>query len=254
MQPKVKFSIVSYLNTLPFLYGIEHSPGLKDSMEMELDIPSVCAQKLKDGTVDAGLVPVALLPQLPEYHIIADYCIGAVGSVKSVLLFSNVPLEQIETIMLDYQSRTSVTLVQVLAKEHWKISPRFEAATEGFENHIEGTTAAVVIGDRTFAMLDKYKYTYDLAAEWQQLTGLPFVFAVWASNKPVSQQFIDEFNQALAYGLEHKAEAAKTGATRGVQGITEEGILEYYQKYISYNFDTDKKVGLHKFLRYLRRL
>jgi chorismate dehydratase len=221
---------------------------------MELDIPSVCAQKLKDGTVDAGLVPVALLPQLPEYHIIADYCIGAVGNVKSVLLFSNVPLEQIETIMLDYQSRTSVTLVQVLAKEHWKISPRFEPATEGFESHIEGTTAAVVIGDRTFAMLGKYKYTYDLAGEWQKLTGLPFVFAVWASNKPVSQQFIDEFNKALAYGLEHKAEAAKIAATREVQGITEEGILEYYQKHISYTFDTDKKVGLHKFLRYLRKL
>jgi chorismate dehydratase len=69
---QVKFSIVSYLNTLPFLYGIQNSPYLKDKMVMDLDIPSVCAQKLSDGTVDAGLVPAALLADIKGYHIISD--------------------------------------------------------------------------------------------------------------------------------------------------------------------------------------
>ena len=248
---KVKFSVVSYLNTLPFLYGIQHSPFLNDRMVMDLDIPSVCAQKLKDGTVDAGLVPVALLPQLPEYHIIADYCIGAVGDVKSVLLLSDVPLQEIETIMLDYQSRTSVTLVQVLAKELWNINPQFVPATPGFEQQIAGKTAAVVIGDRTFPLLGKHAYTFDLAGEWEKLTNLPFVFAVWASNKPVEQDFIDDFNKALKFGLEHKAEAAKLGAGRGV---SETDIVDYLDNAISYELDAAKKVGLHKFLKYLKKL
>lgn len=217
---------------------------------MDLDIPSVCAQKLSDGTVDAGLVPVALLPHLKEYHIIADYCIGAVGDVKSVLLLSDVPLEEIETIMLDYQSRTSVTLVQVLAKEYWNITPNFVPATRGFEQTIQGKTAAVVIGDRTFALLGKYKYTYDLAGEWQKFKNLPFVFAVWASNKPLPQEFIADFNKALKFGLEHKAEAAKLGEGRGVDEAT---IVDYFENSISYEFDNAKKVGLHKFLKYLKK-
>lgn len=217
-------------------------------MSVELDIPAVCAQKLKEGKVDAGLVPVALLPHLPNYYIISDYCIGAVGTVKSVLLLSKVPLEQIKTIMLDYQSRTSVTLVQVLAREYWKIAPEFINTKAGFEDTIDGTTAAVIIGDRTFGLHDKYPYVYDLAHEWQQFTGLPFVFAVWAANKPVDQEFIDAFNQALAYGLKHKKEAALMGVN---SGVAQDEIVEYYEKYISYELDEAKKKGLQKFLSYL---
>lgn len=244
----LSFSVVSYLNTLPFLYGIHHSGNLQGHMSVELDIPAICAQKLKDGKVDAGLVPVALLPHLPNYYIISDYCIGAVGTVKSVLLLSKVPLEEIKTVMLDYQSRTSVTLVQVLAREYWKIIPEFINTQAGFEDSITGTTAAVIIGDRTFGLHDKYPYVYDLAQEWLQFTGLPFVFAVWASNKPVDQEFIDAFNQALAYGLKHKKEAALMGIN---SGVAQDEIVEYYEKYISYELDEAKKQGLQKFLSYL---
>lgn len=244
----LNFSVVSYLNTLPFLYGIQNAPYLNGRLTIELDIPAVCAQKLKEGRVDAGLVPVALLPSLPQYYIISDYCIGAVGKVKSVLLLSHVPLAEIKTVMLDYQSRTSVTLAQVLAKEFWHIAPEFVNTTAGFEDQIQGTTAAVIIGDRTFGLHDKYPYVYDLAYEWQQFTGLPFVFAVWAANKPVDQAFIDDFNKALNFGLQHKAEAAKMGQG---SGIPQAEIVEYYEKYISYELDEEKKKGLERFLSYL---
>ena len=244
----VKFSVVSYLNTLPFLYGIQHTPQLAGQISLQLDIPSVCAQKLKDGTVDAGLVPVALLPHLPQYHIISNYCIGAVGKVKSVLLLSHVPLEEIQQVMLDYQSRTSVTLVQILAREYWKITPEFVNTTQGFEATLQGTTAAVIIGDRTFGLHDKYTYVYDLAEEWQRFTGLPFVFAVWASNKPLDEAFLADFNAALHYGLQHKAEAAKLV---NLPNVDEAEALEYFEKYISYELDVDKRKGLELFLSYL---
>ena len=93
-NPKIKVSAVSYLNTLPFIYGINNSEVVND-IKLSLDIPSDCGMKLLSGEVDLGLVPVAILPQLKEYHIISDYCIGAEGKVDSVALYSDVPLDEI---------------------------------------------------------------------------------------------------------------------------------------------------------------
>jgi chorismate dehydratase len=195
----MKASAVSYLNTKPFLHGLEISP-VKD-LEISLDMPSECARKVLEGEVDLGLIPVAVIPLMKEHHILPGYCIGADGPVESVKLYSEVPLNEIKTIVLDYQSRTSVTLVRVLAKEHWKISPGWKKGTEGFEQHISGTTAAVVIGDRTFTMNGKFSYEYDLAGEWKTMTGLPFVFACWVSNKPLPEDFKRSFSAALEAGL-----------------------------------------------------
>ena len=101
---KIKVSAVSYLNTLPFLNGINNSKVV-DLMNLSLDIPSDCAMKLLNEEVDLGLVPIAILPQLKDYHIVSDYCIGAEGDVDSVALFSDVPLNEIENVYLDYQSK-----------------------------------------------------------------------------------------------------------------------------------------------------
>ena len=112
----VKISVVSYLNSKPFIYGIEHS-GLLKNFILEEDMPAVCAQKLIAGNTDIGLVPVAILPLLKDHYFVSDYCIGATQSVTSVMMFSRVPLENIKTITLDYQSRTSVALVKILAEK-----------------------------------------------------------------------------------------------------------------------------------------
>ncbi|MCZ8286293.1 MAG: menaquinone biosynthesis protein, partial [Bacteroidia bacterium] len=182
-------SIVNYYNTTPFVYGLKHHP-LKTATDIEYDIPSSCAQKLKQQRVDIGLVPVAIIPELESYHIITDYCIGANGKVDSVKLFSHKPLEELTHIMLDYQSKTSITLVQVLNRHFWKKEITFIPAEEGFEQKIGGTTGAVIIGDRTFGLTTaEHPYHYDLADEWKTHTGLPFVFAAWVSNKPIDENF-----------------------------------------------------------------
>src|ERR1700739_4758234 len=134
---KYKISIVSYTNTLPFKYGISQS-GLEDKIDLQLDIPSVCAQKLLDDKVDIGLIPVAVIPLLKKHYIISKYCLGTNGKVNTVKLYSNVALEEIKNVYLDYQSRTSVTLVQVLAKFFWKIKPIFTQASDGFEKLVNG--------------------------------------------------------------------------------------------------------------------
>jgi chorismate dehydratase len=112
---KLKVSAVSYTNSKPFVFGLLHSDIL-DKIELSLDIPSVCALKLIENQVDIGLVPVAALLQIPNYHIISDYCIGANGAVDSVFIFSNKPISEIKTLKLDSQSRTSNNLARVLIK------------------------------------------------------------------------------------------------------------------------------------------
>jgi chorismate dehydratase len=235
-------SIVNYYNTTPFIYGINHS-GFKSQINLELDIPSVCAQKLKSKQVEIGLVPVAILPELESYQIITDYCIGAIGKVDSVKLFSERPLHELTHVLLDYQSKTSVTLVQVLNKHFWKKNIQFVNASEGFENQISRTTGAVIIGDRTFG-LTSHPYQYDLAEEWQNFTGLPFVFACWVSNVTLENNFINEFNSALSYGVNHIEESVAEKPNHALG----DKALDYLKNKISYNFDADKRKAMQMFL------
>src|SRR5258705_12322934 len=129
---KIKVSCVSYLNSRPFIFGLQNSP-VSNEIELSLDVPSECANKLIDGIVDIGLVPVSVLDELNEFHVISDYCIGADGEVGSVLLLSDVPLDDIKTVLLDYNSRTSALLVQVLADKFWKVSPNWVDTDENYE-------------------------------------------------------------------------------------------------------------------------
>ncbi|MGB0882693.1 MAG: menaquinone biosynthetic enzyme MqnA/MqnD family protein [Vicingaceae bacterium] len=247
-EKKVKISAVSYLNTLPFINGINKSEVINE-IDLSLDMPADCAKKLLSGKVDLGLVPVAILPQLEEYHIVSDYCIGAEGIVDSVALYSDVPLNEIEEVYLDYQSKTSITLVQVLAKNHWNISPNWKKASAGFENEIEGTTAGVIIGDRTFNLSKTYKYKYDLSEEWFKFTGLPFVFACWVSNKELPQMFIAKFNIALEKGINNIDEAI---ANYNQNSISKEQLSTYLKEHISYALDDKKRKAVDTFLGFVR--
>jgi len=247
---KIKISIVSYLNSKPFIFGL-HNSKLFDSIDLQLDIPSVCAQKLIDNKVDIGLIPVAVLPELKTPHIISNYCIGAEGKVASVMLYSNVPLQEITSVLLDYQSRTSVTLVKVLAANFWKINPQWIPATANYENNVNGTTAAVIIGDRTFGLENKFAYSYDLAEEWQKFTKLPFVFACWVANKKLPDSFINEFNQALKYGIDNRptliAELIKNRSYST-------NVDTYLNQNIQYSYNDPQKHALNLFLNYLSKL
>jgi chorismate dehydratase len=244
----IKVVAVSYLNTLPFIYGLEqYKPGLLP-IELDLQIPAMCAKKIKDNKAEVGLVPVGALKNIENYEIISDFCIGAEQMVKSVLLLSDVPLSEIERIYLDYQSATSVRLVQVLAREFWKITPEFIPSYPGFEQAISGKTAGVLIGDRTFNLPKEFNYTFDLADNWYQFTKLPFVFACWISIKPLEAEFKEEFNNALKLGVSNIDKVLEFYADRVDQNIN---LKDYYENCISYSFDEQKKQGLQKFLNYL---
>lgn len=243
---KYTATAVSYLNTKPFLYGIFNTE-LDQEIDIQLDIPSVCATKLLSGTVDFGLVPVAVIPQMETPYIISNYCIGTVGAVRTVAIYSDVPLAEVTELYLDFHSRTSVQLAQVLLREYWHLTPKLLKAGDGFIEDIKNTRAAVVIGDRCIGLSAKHKYKYDLGAAWLQFTGLPFVFAAWVSNRPLPVEFITRFNKAMQAGLDHIPQLVQL-LPAPAAGFD---LSTYFNEHISYSFDDSKKTALAKFLKYL---
>lgn len=243
---KIKISAVSYTNTFPFIYGIENNDIIQ-KIELSKDVPSVCAQKLLDNTVDIGLVPVAIIPELTHHEIVADYCIGASDKVRSVILGANQPLEKIKKIYLDYQSRSSVMLSRILAKKFWKIDVEWANTSEGFIEKIKDNEAAVIIGDRALESETKFPYVYDLAAEWIKYSKLPFVFAAWVSNKPIDNSFKDEFNLALKFGLNHIGDMLKAFDVSYLPKHID--AEEYLKRNIDFNLDDQKQKGMQLFLQ-----
>lgn len=240
---KIRVSAVSYTNTYPFLNGIRKSKVM-DQIDLSVDYPSACAQKVIDDEADMGIIPTAALLSLPEYYINTDFCIGTEGAVDSVFIFSNKPITEVETLKLDKQSRTSNGLARVLLKNYWEKDIQLITDDGGME-----PDAYVLIGDRTFGKKNSVPYVYDLGKEWFDFTGLPFAFALWVSNKKLPESFVKDFNDALAYGV--------ANATDVIAGLPEfEGFD--YTKYLTAHLDfhlTDKKrEAVQRYLGYLKDL
>ena len=239
---KIKVGIVNYMNTRPLLYGLT-KPPIQEQIELIGDYPSRLADMLIQGEIDLGLIPVAVIPRLPEYHIIGDYCIGAEGEIATVALFSEVPMNEIKKIYLDYQSRSSVELLKYLLKEYWGINPEIiQAENDDYRLEIKGTTAGLVIGDRAFEQRKISTFIFDLGSEWRKITGLPFVFAAWISIKELPADFIEEFNAANAMGLSHLDEIVKEAH------FDLYDLSKYYTLHLSYLLDEQKMMGMKKFL------
>ncbi len=242
MDKKIKVGIVNYLNTLPLVVGIENSK-IFNQIELIKDYPAKIADDLLQGKIDLGLVPVAVIPQMKEYQIITDYCIGCDGEVATVCLFSDEPIEKLEMIYLDYQSRTSVQLLKIILKEYWKLDIELvDGQGDHFRDLIKGTTGGLVIGDRAFEQRTISAYQYDLGLAWKKMTGLPFVFAVWVANKKLPEDFIRDFNEANKKGIEQIEEIISQNHFSQID------LEHYYKNNISYQLDDEKKRGMGMFL------
>jgi chorismate dehydratase len=239
---KIRVGIVNYLNTRPLIYGLLQPP-VNELIELTGDYPARVAEQLINDEIDLGLVPVAVLQKMPEYHIVGNYCIGTEGEIASVALFSEVPLSEIRKVYLDYQSRTSVALLKYLMKESWGINPEIvQAENENYRDEIKGTTAGLVIGDRAFEQRRQSTFIYDLGSEWRAITGLPFVFAVWVSKKKLPEDFVRIFDNANAIGLDFIDEIV----AESNYSIYE--LKKYYKLHLSYHLDDQKRKGMARFL------
>jgi chorismate dehydratase len=240
---RIRVGVVNYLNTKPLIYGLERPP-INEKIELVASYPAKLADMLIKNEIDVGLIPVAAIPELSSCHIVGDHCIGAEGEIASVCLFSEVPMNEIKRVYLDYQSRSSAALLQWLMKEYWGIDPFIvHAVDESFRGEIKGTTAGLVIGDRALEQRRISTFIYDLGSEWRAITGLPFVFAAWVSTQKLPDDFIALFNNANELGLQH------------IDEIVEQtpfdiyDLKKYYTLHLSYHLDERKQQGMKRFLQ-----
>src|SRR5688572_15418436 len=240
---KVRVGIVNYLNTKPLIYGLQRPP-ISNLIELTGGHPAKIASMLANDEIDIGLVPVAVIPSLQSWHVNGNYCIGTEGEIASVCLFSEVPMQEIQKVYLDYQSRSSVALLKWLMKESWGIDPEIiQASDDTYRQLIKGTTAGLVIGDRALEQRKISTFIYDLGSEWRLITGLPFVFAAWVSTRELPAEFISAFNKANGLGLQHINEIVAE------EKFALYDLNKYYTLHLSYFLDERKRKGMELFLQ-----
>ncbi len=255
MNYPVRVSLISYTNTKPFVYGLLQYPPIKNSLSLSYDTPKECARKLIEGEVDLGIVPIAAFLDISKASIVSKYCIGSNGEVNSVFVLSPLPINEIKTIVFDPQSRTSNNLVKILCRWHWHIDPEFVESKENLldENKEEKSFAKVLIGDRTFEEKKSFAYQYDLGKAWKELTGLPFVYAVWVCNTPLDSSFLEIFNLALEFGLSNRMEIIQS-IKKSENYLPGFDYKDYLFNKLDYYFDEGKREAMKRYLEFLKEL
>jgi chorismate dehydratase len=241
----IRISLVSYCNTLPFKAALESSDYIKKNAILKESHPAQCAYDIENNLADISLVPVGALKESEKYNVITDYCLSANKKVESVLLLSEKPRSEINSILLDYQSKTSVKLIKIIANKFWENNFKYIDAKPGFEDGITGNIAALIIGDRALKLRNSFPFVYDLAEEWYNYTDLPAVFAVWVAKNDISLDFISNFNSALSSGINSIKQVANKYACN-YQGFD---LEHYLTNCIDYHFNETKRQSMAKFLQ-----
>lgn len=249
----MNIALVSYINTRPFLDGLEREFGKGEEVTLHLLPPSDCARALFDGQAELALIPVGSIPLGPPLRLLPSWCIGANGPVESVFVFSQRPIKEVEQVWLDRHSRSSNALAQILFARYWNQDVRWlEPANKHFDQ-IDDTTAGVVIGDEAIRIRNRFAYQYDLSEAWKAMTGLPFAFAVWAYLPgTLDEQTISRIESALSQGVAQKAETAHKWA--GHFGMTEEFAEHYLSACIDFKFDDGKHEAVELYLSLIQEM
>ena len=252
---RLRISAISYLNTAPLMWDFEHGDR-GASFDISYTVPSQCAASLAAGSADIGIIPAAAYATIPGLVILPGVAIASRKPVRSILLVSKVPLEQIRTVALDTSSLTSVALTKVLFAKWWGQDRTFTSMAPDVEKMLAEHEAGLVIGDPALR-IDRSRYlTYDLAEEWIRLTGKPFVFAFWAvrqaalNDVPAVLDLATVFQDSRDHGME------PLNLDRIVQewsprlGLSEADIRAYLTENIYYELDAACIEGLQLFYRY----
>ncbi len=242
-------SLVSYLNTKPLIYGLEKNL-VKHDFQLQKDVPSVCARRLLDGDVQLGIVPsIEYARARAGLKIVPGLSIASKNLVNSVELFFKKDLKDLNAVAVDTSSRTSVALLDIILREKYEIEADLIPMAPDLDTMLAKTDAALIIGDRALHYQVDYENKLDLATEWFDLTGLPFVFAFWAANEEgIDGSDVKALQDSYKLGAEHIDEICKDFA------INQPNEWSFYSEYlknnISYTFDEDEQEGLMEFYRY----
>ncbi|OWK47038.1 menaquinone biosynthetic enzyme MqnA/MqnD family protein [Fimbriiglobus ruber] len=251
MDGRIRVGAVNYLNTKPLIEGLT---TLAPEIELSLDLPSRLADRLADGDLDVGLIPVVEYFRAGRYTLIPDVSIASRGPVLSVTLFSRVPWAEIQSVALDVGSRTSAALAQILLRTKYGTRPQVQSLPIDIPADDIATDAVLLIGDRAMrACLPGFAFAYDLGQEWTDWTGLPFVYAVWAVRDGVDLGRAEgAFARAKEYGLARAGAIAAREAPH--LGLDPGYCRRYMTNIIHYDLGPRELAGLEQYYAFARDL
>ncbi len=246
----LRVSAISFLNTAPLMWDFEHGAAGAD-FDVSYTVPSACAEALRTGAADIGIIPAIAYATISDLRVIPGVAIATRRSVRSILLVSRKPIEEVETVAVDTASRTSVALARVLFQKWLGGGRHFEPMEPDLDGMLRRCDAALLIGDPALTVNREQYLTYDLAEEWNRLTGRPFVFAFWAVRAEAAQPEVAAiFQKSRDHGLqpENLAQIAREWAPR--VGLSEAEVLTYLTENIDYSLDAENLAALDYFYQY----
>ena len=267
-MPSLRISIVQYLNTAPLVRGFTHGP-LRGKYQLSFTVPSQCAEALRTGAADVAIIPTIEYQRIPDLVILPNLSIASKNSVRSLLLVSRKPIEQVTRIALDCSSRSTQTLVRILCAEHWRITSEFFEADPDWPAMLGSADAALLIGDPALRLAiacgpkatrdaegasivaaelvglqgTSKLWIYDVVEQWRTLTNAPAVMAVWAARKEVvTPELVQDFQDSLAFGLRHLDTIATEAASELQLPASE--LRRYLTENIDYRLDKEHRDAL----------
>jgi chorismate dehydratase len=240
----LRLSVVQYLNTVPLIWGMLHGEQ-RGKFELQLTVPSGCADAVAKRQADVGIVPSIEYQRLEGVAILPGMSIASKREVKSVLLLSKMPLAKVQTVALDESSRTSAALVRILMHKFYARRVNFSPAAPEPGEMLRQADAALLIGDPALTYNGRAQ-VFDLASEWRKFTGLPFVFAVWMGHGNLRPCLAD-FAASLHFGLAHMDDIAAEYAPK--LGMTPSAVKVYLTQNIDYSLDEENRQGLKLFYK-----
>lgn len=276
MYKRLRISIVEYLNTAPLVWGFTDGP-LSGRYDLTFALPSQCAEQLRRGDVDVAIIPAIEYQRIPHLVALPGMAVAAKREVRSILVIAKKPIERVKTLALDTSSRSSAALVRILAAEHWRISPTFIDAQPDPSKMLDDADAALVIGDPALRIAIKMDqlagkapsgerccqggdidempvpghesiFVYDVAHQWQELTGKPCVLAIWAGRaEALTHEVVGDFLESKKYGLERLNDIAEGAALK--LDLPPADLLRYLEYNINFDLDADNLDGLHLYFK-----
>jgi predicted solute-binding protein len=278
MVTKLRISIVQYLNTAPLVWGFTNGP-LQGNYDLSFTVPSQCAEDLRTGQADIAIIPAIEYQRIDDLVILPDMAIASKRQVRSLLIVSKKPIEEVKSLALDRSSRSTQALTRILCAEKWKIAPRFFEASPDLAEMLDEADAALLIGDPALRISlgiekdsqigaegqticpaatlgitsSEMLYVYDVVSDWQSLTGLPAVLALWAARRDVATPEVTaDFLASRDFGLSHIAEISYDASFE--LELQAQAIEAYLRRNIDFSLDAENRRGLDLYYQHAARL
>jgi len=267
---KLRISIVEFLNTAPLVWGFTDGP-LAGKYDLSFAVPSQCAEDLRAGRVDVGIIPSIEYQRMEDVVALPGMAVAAKNEVRSLLVISKVPIEMAQTFALDTNSRSTIGLVRLLCQKHWNIAPEFIDSPPDPEQMLARADAALIIGDPALALRLRVDalaakvpqgkgccgydgteqiipnvqtlFIYDVAQQWREMTGLPCVLAIWVARRgAVTPEIVADFQASREYGLAHIGDIAEGAALK--LNLPPRELERYLTENIDFSLDEENMAGL----------